>query len=171
MTLARYYFLNNYYVVDEPTGFSHSLIRAGRGGHKSNTLNFRSRRVASVTRGRRPPPEETRVRPSYRRHLNARRHGESFESEPRLCMGNSGYQPSVTCVSFRASRVTSAPPSPWLCSNPFWRSQSMTNSDRPSTSHAEYRSVWLYSGLQLCRTTRVLRFCSHRSFSRRYVLT
>lgn len=107
----------------------------------------------------------------YKWHFMAWRHGESFESEPKLCMGNSGYHPSVTWVSFRASSVTSAPPSPWLCSKPFCRSQSITRSDRPSTSHAEYLSVWLYSGLQLCRTTRVLRFCSHRSFSRRYVFT
>lgn len=108
---------------------------------------------------------------NYKRHFMAWRHGESLESEPKLCIGKSGYHPSVTCVSFRASSVTSAPPNPWLCSKPFCRSQSITNSDLPNTSHAEYLSVWLYSGLQLCRTTRVLRFCNQRSFSRRYVFT
>lgn len=40
------------------------------------------------------------------------RQGESFESEPSECIGNSGYQPTVREVSVKESKATSAPPIP-----------------------------------------------------------
>lgn len=61
-------------------------------------------------------------------------HGESFESEPNECIGNNGYQPPVCCFSLIVSKNISAPPKPWLWSNPVPRCQTIMTIERPKMS-------------------------------------
>lgn len=109
--------------------------------------------------------------PASRAHFSLNHHGESAFCVPRVWIGKSGYQSTVICVSDSWSRLISAPPSPWLLSKPCFFSHSITSRLRPSASQQPYFSVWRYCGLFECRITRVLRFCSHLSPSRKYVFT
>lgn len=98
-------------------------------------------------------------------------YGESLDSEPIFWIGNNGYHPVTCSQSFNVSTRISALPRPWLCSKPFCRSHSITTRDLSDTSRTAYFNVWLNSGVQLLVTTRVLRFSSNRSLSRRYIFT
>lgn len=109
--------------------------------------------------------------PASRAHFSLSHHGESAVWVPRVWIGNKGYQSTVSRVNGRRSRLTSAPPKPWLLSNACFFSHSITNRFLPRASQLLYLIVWRYCGFLECRITRVLRFCSHLSPSRRYVFT
>lgn len=80
------------------------------------------------------------------------------------------YHPNVSWLKFISLKLISAPPRPWLLSKPWFFFHSITNKCRPSAWQLGYLIVCRNCGFFECLTTRVFRFNSQRSSSRKYVL-